>query len=94
MGPASTVERPALVRAAVLSDLAAVGRDSTFLGSLALGLAEQIDNAADVMGVAALVKQLRATMSAALLAALPVVDPLDELRARRSDILRHKGPRP
>ena len=75
-----------LVRAAVLADLAAVGRDGSFLGAVALGLAAQIDGATG-QGVSPLVKELRAAMDAAL--SVPngtVADPLDELRARRDHV--------
>ena len=95
------------MRAAVLADLAAVGRDGSFLGAVALGLAGQIDGATG-QGVSPLVKELRAAMTAALgdayasPAALSVpngtvADPLDELRARRDHVktpTKRRGFRP
>ena len=83
----------AVVAPAVFAELLAAGQDRTVLGAVALGLASQIDSAGG-LGVAPLAKELRETMNAALLATLPIVDPLDELQARPSHILRHKGPRP
>ena len=84
------------MRAAVLADLAAVGRDGSFLGAVALGLAEQIDGA-NGQGVSPLVKELRAAMTAALgeSYASPA-DPLDELRARRDHVTptKRRGFRP
>ena len=91
-------DRPAsLVRAAVLADLTAVGRDGSFLGAVALGLAEQIDGATG-QGVSPLVKELRAAMTAALGDAYASpADPLDELRARRDHVktpTKRRGSRP
>ena len=85
-----------LVRAAVLADLAAVGRDGSFLGAVALGLAEQIDGATG-QGVSPLVKELRSAMDAALGGEFsPPADPLDELRARRDHVTptKRRGFRP
>ena len=88
LSPVSAVPVRSVVRAAVRSDLAAAGRDASYLGSIALGLASQIDASIGGMGVAALVKELKATMTAALAAEFSApADPLDELRARR-DTLR------
>ena len=67
------------VRAALQS----AGRDETWLGTAALALAEQIDGARSPMGLTSLVKQLQATMDAALEGALVKRDELDEVRARR-----------
>ena len=108
-GPNGPVAAPSsLVRAAVLADLAAVGRDGSFLGAVALGLAEQIDASTNGQGAAPLIRELRQTMAAALtgpfgpVAALSVpsgtvADPLDELRARRDHVktpAKRKGFRP
>ena len=97
------------MRAAVLADLAAVGRDGSFLGAVALGLAEQIDASTNGQGAAPLIRELRQTMDAALggpfgpVAALSVpngtvADPLDELRARRDHVrhvpIKRRGPKP
>lgn len=63
--------------------LEAAGRADHYLGAAALGLAGRIDVATAVMGYAALVKQLEATMASALAGTGHQVDVLDELRARR-----------
>ena len=84
------------MRAAVLADLAAVGRDGSFLGAVALGLAAQIDGATG-QGVSPLVKELRAAMTAALTDTRRIPDPLDELRARRDHVktpTKRRGFRP
>lgn len=65
------------------AELDAAGRADTYLGAAALALADRIDQSTAVMGFAALVKELRATMDAALAGVKKVADPLDELRARR-----------
>jgi hypothetical protein len=69
--------------ASVRAELEAAGRVDTYLGSAALALAERIDRSTAVMGFAALVKELRSTMAAALSGAAVAADPLDELAARR-----------
>jgi hypothetical protein len=63
--------------------LESAGRAETYLGACALALADRIDQATAVMGYAALIKELRATMDAALAGVQRAADPLDELRARR-----------
>jgi len=68
---------------AVRFELTAAGRLDSWLGQAALSLAERIDASTAVMGYAALIKELRSTMDAALAGAETVADPLDELRARR-----------
>ena len=69
--------------AAVTSELEAAGRLETYLGASALALAERIDSSTAVMGFAALVKELRSTMEAALAGVVVAADPVDELRSRR-----------
>lgn len=64
-------------------ELEAGGRSETFLGAAALALADRVDNATAVMGFAALVKELRATMAAAMAGVQVTADEVDELRARR-----------
>lgn len=59
------------------------GRAETYLGAAALALADRIDQSTAVMGFAALVKELRATMDAALAGVQKAADPLDELKRRR-----------
>jgi hypothetical protein len=84
--PATEPERPAEssgLRAAVLGELAAAGREQTALGQAALGLAVRIEQGADTgSAVASLVRELRATLAEALADARPV-SALDELKARR-----------
>lgn len=70
-------------RSRVQAELDAAGRGETYLGAAALALADRIDQSTAVMGFAALVKELRSTMDAALVGAKKAADPLDELRARR-----------
>lgn len=70
---------------AVRAELEAAGRTHTHLGAAALALAERIDAATAVMGFAALVKELRATMEAAVAGVREAADPVDELRARRDN---------
>lgn len=70
-------------RSRVLSELQAAGRSETYLGACALALADRIDQATAVMGYAALIKELRATMDAALEGAEKETDDLDELKRRR-----------
>jgi hypothetical protein len=48
-----------------------------------LALAERVDSSTAVMGFAALVKELRVTMDAAMAGVTTAVDPVDELRAWR-----------
>jgi len=69
--------------ASVQRELEAAGRTDTYLGALALVLAARIDGSKAVMGFAALAKELRVTMDAALAGVTVVADPVDELRSRR-----------
>ena len=92
-GDLSPPDRPTTVRDSVRSDLAAAGRDASYLGSIALGLASQIDASFGGMGVAALVKELKATMTAALAGPFgPPADLVDELRARRDQVRHARTP--
>jgi hypothetical protein len=68
---------------AVRAALEAGGRLDTYLGAAALALAERVDSSTAVMGFAALVKELRVTMDAAMAGVTTAVDPVDELRAWR-----------
>lgn len=69
--------------ARVRAELDAAGRLETYLGAAALALAERIDESTAVMGFAALVKELRSTMDAAMAGVQQAADPVDELRSRR-----------
>lgn len=70
---------------AVTAELAAADRTNTVAGQLALELARRITDAPPMnTGVAALSKQLSATMAQALSAAArPGRDPVDQLKKRR-----------
>lgn len=76
---------------AVRAELVAAGRADSYLGRAALALAYRVDTSTAVMGFAALVKELRATMDAATGDVTSAGDPVDELRARRDRILRAGG---
>jgi len=64
-------------------ELEAAGRAETYLGAAAVALAERIDSATAVMGFAALVKELRSTMDAALAGVERTADVVDEVKAAR-----------
>ena len=68
----------------VRSELAAAGVAGTVLGQTALLLAERLEAGTDNgSSVAALVRQLRETMAAAMANEVAVADPLDELAVKR-----------
>lgn len=73
------------VELAATRDLEEAGRLSTPLGQAALVLARRLDGFSVDTGssVAAVVRQLHATMSSALAGAHVADDPVDELRRRR-----------
>lgn len=71
------------VELSVRGQLEAAGRSETYLAGLALSLAQRMDASTAVMGFAALAKELRATMSEALVGAEVKADDVDELKARR-----------
>jgi hypothetical protein len=77
-GPAS-MSTEALVRA----DLEVGDRLATPLGGMAMQLARRVDQATAVMGYAALVKQLMATLDAAMRGVAVRTDAVDDLKARR-----------
>lgn len=77
------------VESALLAELSEVGRAATALGQAALALARRVDIGRDTgAGLAALVKQLEATRSAATANVKSAASPLDlmrdELAERRS----------
>lgn len=81
--PASAHDATLLV-AATIDELAKAGRLGTALGQAALVLADKAGRTSDTgSATAAVVKQLQATLAAALAGAEGQQDPLDELRARR-----------
>jgi hypothetical protein len=85
VGPAPTPQAQPELVAAVAAELEAAGRLDTALGRQALRLAQRMHSEFDTgSAIAALSKELRATMAEALKDATPVADPLDELAARRS----------
>lgn len=78
----------ASTRSRVQAELEAAGRAETYLGAAALALADRIDQSTAVMGFAALVKELRATMDAATAGVVKAGDAVDEVTARREEKLR------
>lgn len=68
---------------AVRAELTAAGQEDTYLAAAAVAVAQRIDAADGVMGLAALVKELRATMADALKGAQVAESAVDELRRRR-----------
>lgn len=71
--------------AATLAELEAAGRTASAAGQAALALARRIDHGASETGqaLAAMVREHRAALAAAVADAMKAADPLDELRARR-----------
>lgn len=67
--------------AQVRAELATADRVDTYLGAAALALAGRIDNATAVMGFAALVRELRVTMTAAMEGAQHDTDALTDIRS-------------
>ena len=81
---ARPVSSPSVLVESVRRELAAAGRDDSWLGQQALALAAKIDAGQDTgSGIASLSKELRSVMGAALEGVAQAADPLDELRARR-----------
>lgn len=82
----SATEQPARVGlvATVETALAKAGRDDTPDGAIALRLAETLaDGGHTASGIAALAKELRATVESALKGAETAADGVDELKQRR-----------
>jgi hypothetical protein len=97
-GAATIAQPPAVtqeVETAVRATLEDAGRLSTPLGQVALALARRLDapGGDTGAGLAALAKQLAATLAAVTADARPADDLLDELRARRDRKLGHPGGR-
>lgn len=95
--PVVDVSSPALVdesvRAAVVAELDKAGQRGSVHGRAALALADRIDRGgfADTgSSLAALVRELRSTIDAAL-ASAEVVGPVDELRRKRLERLGRSG---
>lgn len=76
--------------AAVSAELSAAGRLDSALGRQAVRLAQRMGEFDTGGGVAALSRELRSVMAAALQTAVAMDDPVDELRARR-DAKRSAG---
>jgi hypothetical protein len=90
--PAREVEPGSSTVSKVRAALTEAGRLDTYLGAAAVQLAERIDNATAVMGFAALVKELRSTMDAALAGAEKAEpDAVDQLAAKRAQRRRGVG---
>lgn len=73
------------VEVATVAELEAAGREASPLGLAAVVLARRLDNSSNESGaaIAALARQLRDTLGAAMAGAQKAADPLDELRERR-----------
>jgi len=72
--------------AAVRAELVAAGRADSALGQAALGLAERLAGSANTgSAVAALTRELRATLEAATLGATVQESPLERLRDQMAD---------
>lgn len=72
------------VLAAVKKELRAIGKTATPLGATALTLAERLDDGIDPgSAMAAMAKELRATMDELARTAPAVADPIDDLKKRR-----------
>ena len=70
--------------AAVRGELVAAGVEESALGQAAILIAERLESGVDNgSSVAAMVRQLRDTMAAALVNEVADADPLDELAAKR-----------
>lgn len=84
---------PTSVEAAVLAELTKGGCIGTVMGQATLVLARRLDHPTLDTGsaVSSLVKQLSATLDAALAGATSVEDPVDELRRRRDEKLGKLG---
>lgn len=84
---------PETVQAAVLAELTKAGCTGTVMGQAALVLARRLDHPTMDTGsaVSSLVKQLSATLEAALAGVAAVDDPVDELRRRRDQKLGITG---
>ena len=82
---------PSGLERAVTRELEAAGRLQSVAGQVALELAYRVASPHETgAAVAALARQLGATMTAALAGVAPAADPLDEIRARR-DLKRGVG---
>ena len=89
--PSLCPRRPDVVLVAVRAELATAGCLDTYLGAAAVQLADRIDQSVgSAPGLAGMVRELRATMYAALAGNRSAADPVDEIRARR-DRIRASG---
>ena len=77
---------PPRLHASTRRELESVGQVDSSRGQAALLLARRIETCEDAgSAVAALVREWRATMDAAMSAGTSVADPVDELQARRRE---------
>lgn len=85
-------EQPGPLEAATLSELTAGGRQSTTLGIAVLILARAIESGTPQTGsaLAALIREQRAALEAALEGAKTALDPGDELMRRRAERIRNQ----
>lgn len=78
------VSRPKLIRTAVREELEAIGKANSPMGTVAISLAARLDAGTDPgSAMAAMAKELRATMTELTRTAPAAADPVDELRKRR-----------
>jgi hypothetical protein len=83
---AVVVTRRRSIVAATRAELEAGGKLQSALGSVALVIAERLDKAEDPgSAMAAMAKELRATMAELAKLAPSVADPVDELKRRRQE---------
>lgn len=84
VGGSLVVSRPKSIRVAVREELEAIGKATSPMGTLALTLAARLDAGVDPgSAMAAMAKELRATMTELARSAPAAADPVDELKHRR-----------
>lgn len=91
----STLEASAL-ESATLAELRTAGRESSALGIASLILARSIDSEVPQTGssLAALVKEQRAALEAALVGSMGALDVLDDLVRQRQERIRRQAHQP
>lgn len=85
---------PGSLEAAALAELESVGRAETLAGGLVLALARRIDSAGPLetgSAFAALTKELRAALAAAVAGAEQEDDPVDQVRKQRERKQRERS---
>ena len=78
--------RKVSVLTSVRSELEAIGKEATPMGAVALTIAARLDAGGDPgSAMAAMAKELRATMVELVRSAPALADPVDELKRRRDE---------